>query len=89
MTVVVTGAVPGLSRTEGNEAVEALGGRSAGSVSARTDLVVVGDGAGSKAQKAEQLGVRILAADRFAALLAAQGSGDTATVTDILATLTR
>ncbi|HYN94436.1 MAG TPA: NAD-dependent DNA ligase LigA, partial [Pilimelia sp.] len=69
MTVVVTGAVPGLTRDEGNAAVETLGGRSAGSVSKRTDLVVVGDGAGSKAAKAEQLGIRILPADEFAALL--------------------
>ncbi|MEV6597818.1 NAD-dependent DNA ligase LigA [Actinoplanes sp. NPDC051346] len=69
MTVVVTGSVPGLSRTEGNEAVERLGGKSAGSVSTRTDLVVVGDGAGSKAAKAEQLGIRIMPADDFAKLL--------------------
>ncbi|MEU1813466.1 NAD-dependent DNA ligase LigA [Micromonospora aurantiaca (nom. illeg.)] len=85
MTVVVTGAVPGLTRTEGNEAVEALGGKSSGSVSKRTDLVVVGEGAGSKAQKAEDLGLRIMPADRFAALLAAHHAGDTATVTQILA----
>lgn len=69
MTVVVTGSVPGLTRTEGNEAVEILGGKSSGSVSKRTDLVIVGDGAGSKADKAEQLGIRILTADQFAALL--------------------
>jgi len=84
MTVVVTGAVPGLTRDEGNEAVERLGGKSSGSVSKRTDLVVVGDGAGTKAEKAEQLGVRILPAERFAALLKAQLDGDTAAVTEIL-----
>ncbi len=44
MTVVVTGSVPGLTRTEGNEAVETLGGKSSGSVSRRTDLVVIGAG---------------------------------------------
>src|SRR3712207_7006370 len=64
-----------LFRSEGNEAVETLGGKSSGSVSAKTDLVVVGDGAGSKAAKAEQLGVRILPADRFAALLEAYRTG--------------
>jgi DNA ligase (NAD+) len=85
MTVVVTGSVPGLTRDEGNEAVETLGGRSSGSVSKRTDLVVVGDGAGSKAEKAKQLGVRILPADRFAALLDAYRAGDADTVTEILA----
>lgn len=85
MTVVVTGSVPGLTRNEGNEAVEILGGKSSGSVSARTDLVVVGDGAGSKADKAETLGLRIMPADRFAELLAAHRAGDAATVTEILA----
>ncbi|HEY3609194.1 MAG TPA: NAD-dependent DNA ligase LigA [Pseudonocardiaceae bacterium] len=86
MKVVVTGAVPGLqNRTEGNEAVERLGGAAAGSVSARTDLVVVGDGAGSKADKAAELGVRIMPAERFAALLAAHDAGDEAAVADILA----
>ncbi|HEY0453265.1 NAD-dependent DNA ligase LigA [Actinophytocola sp.] len=70
MRVVVTGAVPGLSRTEGNEAVERLGGKSSGSVSAKTDLVVVGEGAGSKATKAADLGIRTMPAEEFAALLA-------------------
>jgi DNA ligase (NAD+) len=84
MTVVVTGSVPGLTRNEGNEAVETLGGKSSGSVSKRTDLVVVGDGAGSKAEKAEQLGVPILPADRFAALLQAHNTGDADTVRSIL-----
>lgn len=84
MTVVVTGSVPGLTRNEGNEAVETLGGKSSGSVSKRTDLVVVGDGAGSKADKAEQLGIPVMAADRFAALLRAHLAGDTDTVRDLL-----
>ncbi|SNT26980.1 DNA ligase (NAD+) [Asanoa hainanensis] len=84
MTVVVTGSVPGLTRDEGNEAVERLGGKSSGSVSKRTDLVVVGDGAGSKAAKAEDLGVPIMPADRFADLLAAHTAGDTARVATLL-----
>ncbi|WP_027346870.1 NAD-dependent DNA ligase LigA [Hamadaea tsunoensis] len=71
MTVVVTGSVPGLSRTEGNEAVERLGGKSSGSVSKKTDLVVVGEGAGSKADKAVELGVRVMTAEEFAELVAA------------------
>ncbi|MGI5242661.1 NAD-dependent DNA ligase LigA [Dactylosporangium sp. CA-139066] len=71
MTVVVTGSVPGLTRNEGNEAVERLGGRSSGSVSKKTDLVVVGEGAGSKAAKAEELGIRIMPATEFAELLRA------------------
>jgi DNA ligase (NAD+) len=85
MTVVVTGSVPGLTRDEGNEAVDRLGGKSSGSVSKRTDLVVVGDGSGSKADKAAELGVRVLPAERFAALLAAYTAGDAATVEEILA----
>ncbi len=76
MTVVVTGSVPGLTRNEGNEAVEELGGKSSGSVSARTDLVVVGEGAGSKAGKARDLGIRILRAEQFAELLSAHRAGD-------------
>ncbi|MEU7866990.1 NAD-dependent DNA ligase LigA [Dactylosporangium sp. NPDC049140] len=73
MTVVVTGSVPGLTRNEGNEAVERLGGRSSGSVSKKTDLVVVGEGAGSKAAKAEGLGVEIMPAETFAELLRTSG----------------
>lgn len=76
LTVVVTGAVPGLTRNEGNEAVEELGGKSSGSVSKRTDLVVVGDNAGSKADKATELGIRIIPAERFADALAAYRAGD-------------
>ena len=84
MTVVVTGSVPGLTRDEGNEAVERLGGKSSGSVSKRTDLVVVGEGAGSKAAKAEDLGIPIMPAERFADLLAAHTAGDTTRVTTLL-----
>jgi DNA ligase (NAD+) len=66
--VVVTGTVPGLTRTQAQEAVEKLGGVSSGSVSKSTDLVVVGDGAGSKADKATELGITIMSAEDFAAL---------------------
>jgi DNA ligase (NAD+) len=76
MTVVVTGAVPGLTRNEGNEAVEELGGKSSGSVSKRTDLVVVGDNAGSKADKAAELGIRIMPAEEFAELLTTFRAGN-------------
>lgn len=84
MTVVVTGSVPGLTRTEGNEAVERLGGKSSGSVSKKTDLVVVGDGAGSKADKAAELGVRVMDADQFAQLLAAFDEGDSDRVEELV-----
>jgi DNA ligase (NAD+) len=84
MTVVITGSVPGLTRNEGNEAIETLGGKSSGSVSKRTSLVVIGDGAGSKAQKAEELGIRTMPAATFAALLTAYQAGNQTTVESLL-----
>lgn len=70
LTVVVTGSVPGYSRDGATEAIVARGGKASGSVSARTDVVVAGEGAGSKLDKAVALGVPVLASDRFEALLA-------------------
>lgn len=67
--VVITGTIPGMSRTQGQEAIESLGGIASSSISASTDLVVVGDGAGSKAQKAESLGIKILPAKDFAEMV--------------------
>jgi DNA ligase (NAD+) len=69
-TVVVSGSVPGMSRNAANEAVERLGGKSSGSISAKTTLAVIGEGAGQKAEKAEGLGIKIMPADEFAALVA-------------------
>lgn len=69
LTIVVTGSVPGYSRDGAGEAIVARGGKASGSVSARTDYVVAGDGAGSKLDKALALGVPVLAADQFEALL--------------------
>jgi DNA ligase (NAD+) len=59
-TLVVTGALAGFTRDEAKEAILARGGKAAGSVSARTDAVVVGDNPGSKAERAEALGVPVL-----------------------------
>lgn len=70
LTVVVTGSVRGYSRDGATEAIVARGGKASGSVSARTDVVVAGEGAGSKLDKAVALGVPVLASDRFEALLA-------------------
>jgi DNA ligase (NAD+) len=69
LTVVVTGSLAGFSRDEAKEAILARGGKAAGSVSKKTDFVVVGENAGSKAEKAEQLGLRTLDEDGFRALL--------------------
>jgi DNA ligase (NAD+) len=59
-TLVLTGTLPTLSRQEATDLVVAAGGRVAGSVSAKTDYVVVGEEAGSKLAKARELGVELL-----------------------------
>ena len=68
-TIVITGSVPGFTRDGAEEAVTSRGAKAAGSVSKKTHLVVVGEGAGSKAAKAEELGVPVLPAERFDVLL--------------------
>ncbi|HET7305405.1 MAG TPA: NAD-dependent DNA ligase LigA [Segeticoccus sp.] len=68
-TVVVTGSLETFSRDSAKEAILARGGKAAGSVSKKTDYVVVGESAGSKADKAEQLGVPMLDEAQFARLL--------------------
>jgi DNA ligase (NAD+) len=70
LTVVVTGSLVGYSRDEAKEAIVLRGGKSGSSVSKKTDYVVVGENAGTKAEKAEQLGVAVLDEDGFRALLA-------------------
>jgi DNA ligase (NAD+) len=69
VTVVITGALPGLSRTEASQAVQGLGGKVAGSVSKKTDFVVAGENPGSKYDKAVSLGVPILDEAGLVALL--------------------
>jgi DNA ligase (NAD+) len=70
LTVVVTGAVPGFTREEAEEAILARGGKSPGSVSKKTFALVVGDAPGaSKLKKAEELGVPMVPADAFETLL--------------------
>jgi DNA ligase (NAD+) len=70
LTVVVTGSLEGYSRDGAKEAILAAGGKAAGSVSKKTDYVVVGENAGSKATKAEDLGLPILDEAGFTTLLA-------------------
>ncbi len=68
-TIVVTGSLTGFSRDEAKEAILARGGKASGSVSKKTDYVVVGDSPGSKADKAVELGVPVLDEDAFRVLL--------------------
>ena len=70
LTVVATGSLDGFTREGAVEAIIAAGGKSASSVSKKTDFVAAGPGAGSKLTKAEELGVRIIDAQQFALLLA-------------------
>ncbi len=68
-TIVVTGSLVDFSRDGAKEAILQRGGKASGSVSKKTDYVVVGDSPGTKADKAEQLGVPVLDEDAFKKLL--------------------
>ncbi len=70
VAVVITGTLPNYSRDEAGEAVRAAGGKVTSSVSKKTDFVVAGENAGSKYDKAVELGVPVLDEDAFRLLLA-------------------
>ncbi len=69
LTVVVTGSLDGFSRDETKEAILSRGGKASGSVSKKTDYVVVGANAGTKETKARELGLTVLDEAQFARLL--------------------
>jgi DNA ligase (NAD+) len=68
-TLVITGTLSKMTRDEAKEAIERRGGKVSGSVSKKTDFLVAGEEAGSKLEKAKELGVKVLDEAAFAALL--------------------
>ena len=68
-TFVLTGTLPSMTREEATEKIESLGGHVTGSVSKKTDYVLTGEAAGSKLDKARELGVRIIDEAEFRKML--------------------
>ena len=71
-TVVFTGSLEQITREEAKAMAERLGAKVAGSVSKKTDIVVAGPGAGSKLDKARELGVQVMDEDGWFALVGRQ-----------------
>lgn len=65
LTFVLTGILPTYSRSDASSIIESYGGKTAGSVSKKTDYVLAGDEAGSKLDKAQQLGIKIIDEEEF------------------------
>lgn len=70
MTVVLTGSLASMTRDQAGDWILSLGGKLSGSVSAKTSLVVAGEAAGSKLDKAQQLGVRVIDEPAFLTIIA-------------------
>lgn len=69
MTVVVTGTLPSMSRTEASELLAAHGAKVASSVSKKTSLVLAGENAGSKLDKANELGIKVISEEELLEML--------------------
>ena len=69
LTFVLTGTLSKFTRDEASAIIESYGGKSSGSVSKKTSYVLAGENAGSKLQKAETLGIKIISEDEFAELI--------------------
>ncbi|WP_186759285.1 NAD-dependent DNA ligase LigA [Arthrobacter alpinus] len=83
LTIVVTGTLPNFSRDEAKEAIITRGGKASGSVSKNTSYVVAGENAGTKLDKAESLGLKVLDEDGFVRLLAEGPEPELETETDM------
>ncbi len=69
MTFVLTGTLPTMTRNEAAELIERYGGKTSGSVSKKTSIVLAGEEAGSKLVKAQQLGIRVINEEEFKAMI--------------------
>jgi DNA ligase (NAD+) len=76
LTFVLTGTLPNLTREEAKERIEAAGGKTAGSVSKKTNYVVAGEEAGSKLDKAHELKIPVIDEDGLMEMLAGQTPGE-------------
>jgi DNA ligase (NAD+) len=74
VTFVLTGSLPSLTREEATELIEGNGGKVASSVSKKTDFVVAGEEAGSKLERAQALGVKVIDEAGLKALLSGSKS---------------
>ncbi|MBQ7486534.1 MAG: NAD-dependent DNA ligase LigA [Clostridia bacterium] len=75
MTFVLTGTLPTLTRAQAEEMIRRNGGKTAGSVSKKTSMVLAGESAGSKLTKAVSLGVPVIDEDEFRRMLSEPGDG--------------
>ena len=70
MILVLTGTLPSMTRDQASALIEQYGGKTSGSVSKKTTVVLAGEDAGSKLTKAQALGIRIIDQNEFEAMLA-------------------